>query len=315
MFDWIPQISRGIKRAHSERRRRKTLRQDTLALARRFGGRKGRYSPETLQCDLDALGSEAARILLMELNRESYKQRNRTIFGWLFILSSLGMFAQYTTVPGFFWLVLGFFIMSRHPQKRLATALSAVLEPASGGYLAEGAWRRDKWARKASQKALPHALSGLTSRALTETKPADWPNVYKALERLNRDRDAETLVVILQNLARLNDYAAYPHVKRLAQQPPTVRSFGVRDAANQCAEELRAGYELMQQAARLLRPASAPGDDTLLRPASGVGETPADQLLRPAEPSRDEPIVGYDTQPSAAEEDEMKQTQRQSIDE
>lgn len=315
MFDWIPKIWRGVKRARGERRRRRNLRDRTLALARRFGGRKGRYSPEKLQSDLDAIGPEAARILLTELNREAYRQRNRTIFAWLFILSSLGMLAEYTTIPGIFWMFLGFFIMSRNPQKRLATALSAVLEPASAGYLAEGAWRRDKWARKASQKALPHALSGLTSRALTETKPAEWPNVYKALERLNRDRDAETLVVILQNLSRLKDYAAYPHVKRLAQEPPTVRSFGVRDVANQCVEELRAGYELMQQSARLLRPASAPGDDTLLRPASGVGETPAEQLLRPAELPSDGPIVGYGTQPSAAEEDETKQAQRQTIDE
>ena len=96
------------------------------------------------------------------------------------------------------------------------------------------------------------------------------------------DRDALRLAA-LKALEQVGDSSAIPVVERLANcAPQTPREERIRQAAIECLPMLRANCGEVETARTLLR-ASQSEDarpDTLLRPASGSGQTGSAELLR-----------------------------------
>lgn len=91
--------------------------------------------------------------------------------------------------------------------------------------------------------------------------------------------DPELARALLKALEQVGGPKALPAVRRLEHHP----SASVREAAAACALHLEAVAEQERLRATLLRAAEGPeGGDRLLRPASGAGDTPQEQLLRPS---------------------------------
>jgi hypothetical protein len=93
-----------------------------------------------------------------------------------------------------------------------------------------------------------------------------------------RATDDSAIVLALRSAAHSSDLRALPDAEIVAKSGMTP---GVRAAAERLLPILRERARQAQDAARLLRPASAP--ETLLRPANAPGEADPAVLLRPAD--------------------------------
>ncbi len=90
----------------------------------------------------------------------------------------------------------------------------------------------------------------------------------------------------LKALKQVGDATAIPEVKRLANiEASTLREKALRQAARECLPMLRANCGEVETARTLLRASHAENarPDTLLRPASGAGQTNSAELLRPSD--------------------------------
>jgi hypothetical protein len=95
-----------------------------------------------------------------------------------------------------------------------------------------------------------------------------------------RSTNEPLVLAIIDAFGKVGDGRVLREVERAVLQGRTQR---VRDAANAILPVLRERHRQAQDAARLLRPASAPEDNTLLRPASGPPEADPAVLLRPGD--------------------------------
>ena len=109
-----------------------------------------------------------------------------------------------------------------------------------------------------------------------------WLNSPSGNQPVMRGTDA-LRVAALKALEEAGDSTAIPIVERLAQiEPLTPGQEKVKRAATECLPMLRANCGEVETARTLLR-ASQAGEarpDTLLRPASGAGQTDSAELLR-----------------------------------
>jgi hypothetical protein len=135
---------------------------------------------------------------------------------------------------------------------------------------------------KASREA---GVQEASSIALLELLPAVHEDHYPEVSRLLTPAlvgtfsytSSRLLREVLDALARAGNGSAVTPVERLLKVSTSAKT---KEAANRALVQLRARLEAEQNAERLLRPTSAPGEN-LLRPATH-SETPQEQLLRPA---------------------------------
>ena len=147
-------------------------------------------------------------------------------------------------------------------------------------------------------QAIYHALYTLfpqlkASDAVLLT-PAARDAIYWHLEAVANETGAfkcpaNLCIVALKALEQVGDSSAIPVVKRVAgMSARSAARVKIKQAAIDCLPMLRANCRDVEAARTLLR-ASQPGEarpDTLLRPATGAGQTDKNELLRGAgEPS------------------------------
>jgi len=95
--------------------------------------------------------------------------------------------------------------------------------------------------------------------------------------------DQNLCIEIINAMRVVADDDALRMVEGLASMPPVGRTHArVRDYARSALPDIRARAEAVARAETLLRPADAPDDGMLLRPAAGVSPGDDDRLVRPA---------------------------------
>jgi len=129
------------------------------------------------------------------------------------------------------------------------------------------------------RKSLSPALKAHLPRVQATDRAQFTPEVMDALVKALDGKDRDLTLAILKALEQIGDGRALEAVERLASKSKDAR---VRQAAEECLPALRESAEIARQSAILLRPAEAPADATLLRPA-GKGEAEEALLLRPAD--------------------------------
>ena len=103
--------------------------------------------------------------------------------------------------------------------------------------------------------------------------------LYRELAADNVVTNMDLAIAIIHALEHIADEKAVTAVERIAVN---LRLYPrLRQTAIDCLPAIRRRAELARAASTLLRPAEAPADDRLLRPASGPGNTDEALLLRP----------------------------------
>jgi len=103
--------------------------------------------------------------------------------------------------------------------------------------------------------------------------------LYKELAADSVVTNMDLAIAIIHALEHIADEKAVTAVERIAVN---LRLYPrLRQTAIDCLPAIRRRAELARAASTLLRPAEAPADDRLLRPASGPGNTDEALLLRP----------------------------------
>ncbi len=136
--------------------------------------------------------------------------------------------------------------------------------------------------REAAQAALDSCIAAIRASHYGNLPPEVIPTLCKLLKTAGPDRK----LAILQALAYAGDGRAVEAVRPLTEDPLSDR---IRDLALRVLPILEARKVQETAAATLLRPSSLQDEPSqvLLRPASGVGAVPEEQLLRPAAPSEE----------------------------
>ncbi len=103
-------------------------------------------------------------------------------------------------------------------------------------------------------------------------------------EYILRVEDARLLRALLDALVRVEAIDAAEQIRTLSYAHSGLASDpAIRREAGRAADALEAIARERARTSSLLRPASAPEGDTLLRPACGAQTAPEERLLRPAE--------------------------------
>jgi len=103
-------------------------------------------------------------------------------------------------------------------------------------------------------------------------------------------------VDLLEGLERIGDGRALDAARTCAKSGDTP---DIRERAARLVPILEERLRRANDAADLLRPASAPGAETLLRPASAGDGTPPERLLRPVEEPIEQQAAGGQRNPPA----------------
>ena len=143
--------------------------------------------------------------------------------------------------------------------------------------------------------AICHALIELLPQMMasdTALLPPDARGmIHQSLNAANDSRLVklpvdDVRIAMLKALEQVGAASAIPVVEKLTQMKPrTPGQKRVKQAAIECLPMLRANCGDVEAARTLLRAshAEAARPDTLLRPASGAGQTAAQELLRPSD--------------------------------
>ncbi len=158
-----------------------------------------------------------------------------------------------------------------------ARSLGRLRDPLSAGLLASAAAQGSGPLAEVACEALPEVLKAIRHDHYTLLPREATPALCCAAERT----DENLAVQILDALGRAGSGAAAGPVRRMANASPSER---VRKQAALVLPILEERLRQETSAARLLRPAEAPGAprDILLRPASSATSVPEEQLLRPS---------------------------------
>jgi hypothetical protein len=132
------------------------------------------------------------------------------------------------------------------------------------------------WGMLRVQRAAARAMKRLLGAS--ETEDPAWSEVTaEALKRMGTMDALPVALAAAETLGRVGDGRDIADVEWTVAHS---RLPGMRAAADRILPILRERAHRAEDAARLLRPADAPGADTLLRPASGPTEADPAVLLR-----------------------------------
>ncbi len=135
-----------------------------------------------------------------------------------------------------------------------------------------------------TRSALAGALCRLLPRLATEDAARLTPEQRKRLSVALTAGNTDLAAAAVRGLVRMGDTSCYDRVARLAEGKGLAKKHAdLWQAAKEAMPKLDAAREKERQAATLLRPADAPADATLLRPAEGAPHGDDAALLRPAE--------------------------------
>lgn len=263
--------------------------------------RKGRRSDlQRAAALLEQTGPRGIERLLDEVKAEADKRRERrrprwvikygliALAGYIALIAlvhlALGEKAKYTMggiTNAFIIPIVSALALSQF-QLNAGRALSHLGDPRAVGQLAELLDGSDRKTRR------------LVVDALTRLMPKLEPERRDLLDERHRRHIARAMVrkdqpdftrAAIEALDRIGDAECVESVRLIATGQAAVSN---DEAVRAVAEAALPGFERRAQAARLaatlLRPAEAPGEEMLLRPAHGPDETPEAMLVRPAEP-------------------------------
>lgn len=181
-------------------------------------------------------------------------------------------------------------------RQKVVGELARTSDPRAVNVLAKALREGDK----ATQDVVIGGLTQILPRLRASDARHITPEGMEALlYLLRRTPDAKLTLLVLKSLEQIGDERALPLVQGLAKSAAyleittthygEVRFADIERAARETLPFLEARAEQERLRYRLLRPVAPPTDDasTLLRPASGVSETPAEQLLRPVSPAEE----------------------------
>ena len=152
------------------------------------------------------------------------------------------------------------------------------------GALAEALEWPDSEVRELAGIALTNLLPQLRASDAGLLAAHQRECLHRVLKMRNAGFESPLMLAILNGLEQVGDAAAIPHVERLAASPAlTSKQRRVKEAAEQCLPFLRDRADATRGSSMLLR-ASTPREivasELLLRPATSVGASEAEELLR-----------------------------------
>ncbi len=206
------------------------------------------------------------------------------LFGVLWVAFMVPVIRTFTAVQASY---------AKNIQAVTARSLGKLEDPLAVGLLAEAQCHRDKDVSDAACEALPPCLAAVREEHYGLLPPDAVPSLGWLMYRVDRPQ----AIPILEALGRAGDGRAAEDVGQLMAALPAsaavgqVRSTAMYEKELEVLEVVKRVLPILKErlkqetsAARLLRPAEAPGAprDILLRPAGAASAVPEEQLLRPS---------------------------------
>jgi hypothetical protein len=261
--------------------------------------RKGsRAAQERAVAMLEDVGPAGIERLLAEVKDEADKRRERRK-PWRVVRTSLLALLAYVAIivclqltplrhwPGagglsnaFAIAIVSSLALSRF-QINAGKALAHLGDVRAVGQLSELLEGSDRKTRRLVVDALTRLLPRLQPEQKDLLDEQHRARLGRAIARSGEPAFAEAAIRALDTIG---DHSCASIVKRIASgDARSSKHVGARAAALDALPRFERRAERARLASTLLRPADAPTDDALLRPASGPDTTPEETLLRPAD--------------------------------